>query len=201
MRKLVMALGSVFVAVGAVRLAAPEAGPHDGPSTHDLVEQLASSGLSGHDLANAAIRATGRSYRAYSAWHLWESPATSLRHRHGWSHQYNAVLADVLAGLGFDTRMVHTAWVRGSDHPWWHKGHTWVKVRIDGRWLDACASSEAHVLGDLPNIPASEELPYHGRTRTAVRLFLAPFVIGAVWRSWLTRQPVAPWVYRRRPVA
>lgn len=185
-------------AVAAVVVASPRRDSEPGPSIEGLVEELQTGGMSGRDLAQAAIAAVSGSYEFYSAWHLWESPRRSLRERRGWSHQYNAVLAEVLSQLGFETRLVHAAWTRGTGDPWWHSGHTWVKVKVDGYWFDACASRTDNRLGDLPMTYVSEELPYRTQTRIAMTLFLAPFVVAAVWRHWLTGKLLPSWIYRRR---
>lgn len=186
------------VGAGAVVVAAPRTDHPDGPSVEDLAARAHASGLSGRELVTEAIRLTAEAYTHYSAWHLWERSRVSLRHRRGWSHQYNSVLCIVLRQLGFETRMVHTAWVLGADHPWWHNGHTWVKVKVNGRWLDACASHADNQAGELPVTPDSDELPWGPRTRIAITLSLAPFVVAEVWRSWLTRRPVPTWIYRER---
>lgn len=198
MNRWVVPVAVVAGGLGAVVLAAPRSQAADGPTIRQLVTRLRATGLEGRELVTAAIQATAQAYTHYSAWHLWESPSRSLRHRRGWSHQYNTVLARVLKDLGFGTRMVHTVWIQGGEHPWWHNGHTWVKVNVDGRWLDACASGSGNQVGELPVTPDSDELPYHVRTRWAVALSLAPFVVTEVWRAWLTGRPVPGWIYRRR---
>lgn len=198
MRKWGTPLALLAVAAGAAIIASPRAQTEPGPTVDELVQQAGGAAVQSRDLIDEAIRLTASAYTHYSAWHLWEGVAASLRHRRGWSHQYNAALAAVLEGLGFRTRMVHTAWVQGADHPWWHNGHTWVKVLVDGRWLDACASRSTNRVGELPVTPGSEELPYHPRTRMAVTLSLTPFVVAGVWRAWLTRRPVPGWIYRER---
>ncbi|HMS37994.1 MAG TPA: hypothetical protein PKA93_12570, partial [Arachnia sp.] len=161
-------------------------------------ERCRESGLTGAALADRAIAAVARAYPTHSLWHLGEPPRRSLAAHRGWSHQYNTVLLLVLRGLGFDARLVHAARVRGFGYPWWLAGHTWVKVTIDGRELDACASREDSRVGEPPFVPLTAELPLRIVTRWAVGAALVPFVIAEVWRAWLGGRPVAPWVYGER---
>lgn len=199
MKKRLMALGVITAgAVVPAMLAAPAPGGPEGPTVEQLVDELEHRGLQGTELVTAAIRAVAGSYHYYSVRHLWETPQGSLRNRRGWSHQYNAVLAMVLERLGLPTRLVHTPWLQGGDHPWWHNGHTWAQVRIDGRWWDACASRSTHVAGDLPADPGSEQLPHHRRTHIAMSLWMVPFVTWQVWKCWLTGDPVPTWIYAPR---
>ncbi len=199
MKKRLIGLGLVTAgAVVPAMLAAPAPRGPRGPSIDDLVRSLRKQGLQGRDLVSAAIHEVAAAYRYYSVRHLWETPEMSLGNRRGWSHQYNVVLARVLDALGFETRLVHTPWLQGGDHPWWHNGHTWVKVRIDGRWWDACASRATHEAGDLTAVPGSEELPYHRRTNIALSLWMVPFVTFQVWKSWLTGDPLPGWIYAPR---
>lgn len=199
MKKRLMTLGVVTAAaVVPVALAAPAPQGPKGPTIEELVEDLRGRDLQGAELVTAAIRVVAGTYRHTSVRHLWESPEASLRNRRGWSHQYNMVLARVLEGLGFETRLVHTPWLQGWEHPWWHNGHTWVKVRIDGRWWDACASRASHRAGDLPAVPAADELPYHRRTNIALTLWMVPFVTYQVWKGWLTGDPLPEWIYAPR---
>ena len=48
-------------------------------------------------------------------------------------------------------------------------------------------------------MPVTPVLPLRKVTRWAVGLALVPFVIGAVWRAWLTGRDVTDWVYGDRP--
>lgn len=171
----------------------------DSPDTIDgLTDACRRSGLVGKDLVDEAIRVVAAAYPAHSLWHLTESPERSLRAHRGWSHQYNTVLSEVLRALGFETHLVHAARVRGFGYPWWLSGHSWVKVIVDGRALDACASTEASRAGAPPFVPLTAELPLRIVTRWAVGAALVPFVVVEVWRAWLTGKPVAPWVYGER---
>lgn len=189
--------GVVGAAVGAVAAFAP-APTGRGDTVESIAETAASGGNEGIDLVNAAIRAVADAFPQHSAWHLWESPTTSLRHGRGRSPQYNTVLLLVLRRLGFDVRLVHAARVRGFSRPWFLSGHTWVKVCVDGRWLDACASSTSNKAGEINFVPLTEELPVFIRTRWALGLALTPFVVAIVWWAWLTGKRVPTWVYGER---
>ncbi|AQP49917.1 arylamine N-acetyltransferase [Tessaracoccus flavescens] len=186
-------LGAALIPVWVM---APPPDHVDAPDTVEgLIERCRRTGLSGRELADEAVLTVAETYPTHSLWHLAESPARSLRSHRGWSHQYNTVLSEVLRGLGFQTRLVHAARVRGFGHPWWLSGHSWVKVTIDGRERDACASSPVSRVGRLPFVPVTAELPLRTVTRWAVGAALIPFVVLEVWRAWLSGRDVAPWVY------
>lgn len=155
-------------------------------------------GGEGRALVDAAIRAVSEAFPIHSVWTLWESPSRALANGRGWSHQYNSVLLAVLRRLGFEARLVHAARVRGWGYPWFLASHAWVKVRVDDRWLDACASEPTNRAGRVGFVAVTEELPFRGRTRWGVPFALAPFVIATIWRSALGRRPVPNWVYGRR---
>lgn len=198
MRARAVCLSAGLAVAGVVRRA-PAPVARDRTVTVDvLVEELRGSGLSGRELADAAIEAVSKEFPYHSVWHLWEAPERALSHGRGWSHQYNRVLASVLEHLGFETRLVHAARVQGWRHPWFFSSHMWVKVGVERRWLDACASRATNTLGNVGFTPVSEELPLRTTTHWTVALGLAPAVVGGVWRAWLTRQSVPPWIYRRR---
>lgn len=193
----------VPVGVGAALLPvwvmAPPPERVEGPDTVvGLIDQCRATGLTGRALADAAIQAVARAYPKHSLWHLIESPRRSLAAHRGWSHQYNTVLLLVLRGLDFHARLVHASRVRGFGYPWWLAGHTWVKVVIDGRTYDACASQESSTVGRPPFVPLTHELPLRRVTRWAVGAALVPFVVAEVWRAWLGGRPVARWVYGDR---
>lgn len=163
-----------------------------------ILSRLRSSGLSGRDLADATVAEVNQGFRYHSVWHLWESPETALTNGRGWSHQYNAILAELLEALGFEVRRVHAARVRGWRHPWFFASHSWVKVDVEGRWLDACASRADNRVGQVGFVPVSEELAYRRSTPYTVGLGLLPFITFGVWRAWLTGREVSPWIYRWR---
>lgn len=199
MRRLVNAAMSAIAAVAPVAVLAPRSVKTGGARAADeLVWALRDEGLEGAALVDAAMARVAGEYTHYSLWHMWESPETSLARGRGWSHQYNTVLLDVLRGLGYEARMVHAARVRGFRHPWWHAGHAWVKVTVDDRPRDACASRMENTLGDVGFTPVTGELPYRSVTRLSVALALTPFVTVGVWRAWLTGRPVSRWIYCER---
>ncbi|NHB84063.1 arylamine N-acetyltransferase [Tessaracoccus sp. HDW20] len=169
-----------------------------GPTPSRAGRGLPGHGATGRELADEAVRTVAAAYPYHSLWHLAWTPHASLRAHHGWSHQYNTVLAEVLAALGFEVRLVHAARVRGFGFPWWLSGHSWVKVSLGGRWLDACASSLGSRAGAPPFVPVTAELPLRAVTRWAVGAALVPFVVVEAWRAWLGRRPVAGWVYHER---
>ena len=169
-----------------------------GPTVDELVERARATNALGPDLVNQAMALVADAYTYDSAWHLWESPERSLWNRRGWSHQYNSVLVEVLERLGFEVRMVHAARVRREATPWWFAGHAWVKVLVEGRWRDACASRRNNRLGDLGFVPLTRELPFRWVTRFSTPVALFPFAATEVWRSWLGGSKLADWVYRHR---
>lgn len=201
MRRTPLAItAAVSMVVGAYAVVAAAAPRRDnaGTTVEELTRRLQGRGLEGRELVDAATRAVAEAIPYHSAWHLWEKPETSLERRAGWSHQYNTVLLLVLRSLGFDVRLVHAARVRGFGFPWFLSGHTWVKVFVDDRWLDACASSANNRAGEVNFVPLTEELPVYVRTRWAVALALSPFVVARVWGALLTGKRVPQWVYSER---
>lgn len=198
MRKFVTALvAAIALAVVPVWRRAPRA-TGSGATVDELVSRLRADGLQGRDLADEAIRAVAQAVRYHSAWHLWETPERALKNGRGWAHQYNTALLLLLRDLGFEVRLVHAARVRGFGHPWFMSGHTWVKVRIGGHWLDACASSRANRAGRTNFVTLTRELPMYRRTRWGVALALVPFVIATVWRAWLDGDDVPGWLFEER---
>lgn len=202
MGKLVKA-GIAMVAAAVVPVVALAPRPRkvgSARTVEDLVEALRGEGLQGRGLVDMAMSRVAAEYTHSSLWHMWESPGASLAGGRGWSHQYNTVLRDVLEGLGFDAHLVHAARVRGFRHPWWVSGHAWVKVMIDGRPHDACASRVENRTDDLGFTPVTAELPCRTVTRLGVAAALWPFVVVGVWRAWLSGRPVSPWIHRQRAV-
>lgn len=199
MRKLLKMGLIVGAAVAPVVSLAPRSAKVGGAGSVDqIVSVLRREGLHGPELIDRAIATVAQEYTHYCLWHLWETPKASLSAGRGWSHQYNYVLRDVLRGLEFDARMVHAARVRGFRHPWWHAGHAWVKVNLDGRPHDACASRVSNRMDDVGFTPVTTELPCRSITRLGVAAALSPFVVVGVWRAWLTGRPVSPWIHRKR---
>lgn len=166
----------------------------------ELVEALRDERVRGRAMVDMAMSRVAAEYTHSSLWHMWESPGASLAGGRGWSHQYNTVLRDVLDGLGFEVHLVHAARVRGFRHPWWVSGHAWVKVMVDGRPHDACASRVENCVGDVGFTPLTAELPCRTVTRFGVAAALWPFVVVGVWRAWLSGRPVSRWIHREREV-
>lgn len=198
MRKFLSALVAVvsFATVAVWRRAPQATGA--GATIDELVDRLRASGLEGRELADATIHAVALAVPYHSAWHLWESPVRALANGRGWAHQYNTALLIVLRELGFEAQLVHAARVRGFRRPWFLSGHTWVKVRVGSHWLDACASSRENRAGRVNFVALTRELPMYRRSRWAGGLALAPFVVVAVWRAWLTGDDVPDWVFQER---
>lgn len=185
-------------AVAGAAIGAPAPARRHGSTIGDIAERLRAGGADGRELVDAAMAEVCAAFPYDSVWHLWETPAKALASGRGWSHQYNTILLRVLRLLGFEARLVHAARVRGWRRPWFFTSHTWVKVRLDGRWVDACASRTGNHVGDIGFVPVSDELPYRGSTRYTVPLALAPFVVAAVWRARLGGRDVPDWVYHPR---
>ncbi|MBB1508779.1 hypothetical protein [Tessaracoccus sp. MC1756] len=191
-----VALVGALVPVVALAPCRPLAsGPH---TVAALAQQCRETGATGRALADEAVKAVARAFPYYSLWHLWEPPERALSSHRGWSHQYNTVLLLVLRELGFKTRLVHAAMVRGFQNPWWLRGHTWAKVTVGGYELDACASDETNRVGAVNFVPLTRELPLRRVTRWALGAWMGSFVAIAVWHAWLTGREVAPWVYGRK---
>ena len=193
-----IALGLAALVAPVVVAAPASVKPDRDRGLAELVAELQATGLVGRELADAAIAKVAGEFTHESSWHLWETPEVALRQGRGWSHQYNTVLLLVLRQLGFRAKLVHAARVRGWGNPWWHVGHAWVKVVIDGRTHDACASRVGNRLDDIGFTPVTVELPMRKVSRWAVGLCMAPFVVATVWRAWLTGRPVPQWLHRKR---
>jgi len=153
-------------------------------------------GPQGAELMDLATSLVNQMYSHYSCWHLWLSPAQSLAAGHGCSLQYNMALAEVLRRLGFTVHPVHASRVRMEHHPWYHTGHAWLQVEVDGRRLDVCASRPGNRAGQVAFVPITEVRPLGPLTRADNTLALTPIVAASLWRSWLTGRPAARWMYR-----
>lgn len=185
----------VGTVVATVIAATPRASGTRPPATIEgLVAELTTTGLAGGPLADAATLAVCREFPVHTVWSLWEPPSLALANGRGWSHQYNTVLLKVLRGLGFRARLVHAARVRGWPHPWFFASHAWVKVEVDDRWRDACASRSGNRLGQVGFTPVTDVLPFRCSTRWTVPVGLAPFVVGGVLRAWLTGREIPDWI-------
>ena len=172
-------------------------GSTTGTSPAALADEARATGLSGWALVDDATMRVHRSLAHQSSWHLWYTPAASLRHGQGRDTQYNLALADVLGRLGFQVDVVHAAWVRGlGAQPWFQRGHLWLRVRVDGHTRDVSASHETNRAGHVPFVAESEVQAARPWTPWVVALGLTPFVVREVWGSMLGGRPPAPWLYR-----
>ncbi|HEX2858161.1 MAG TPA: hypothetical protein VHO26_11925 [Propionibacteriaceae bacterium] len=187
----------VAAALAPVVARAPQ-GSATGPSPAALADQARATGLSGWALVDDATMRVHRSLAHQSSWHLWYTPAASLRHGQGRDTQYNLALADVLRRLGLEVEVVHAAWVRGlGPQPWFQRGHLWLRVSVDGHTRDVSASHAANRAGRVPFVAESEVQPARPWTPWVVALGLSPFVVREVWGSMLQRRAPAAWLYRR----
>lgn len=162
----------------------------------DIVDACRACGVQGIDLVDLATSLVYRMYTHYSSWHLWLTPERSLRDGHGCSIQYNLALAQVLHRLGFSVHPVHASRVRMEHHPWYHTGHTWLQVELEGRRLDVCASRPGNRAGQVAFVPITEVRPLSCLTRVDNVAALAPIVVVSLWRNWLRGRPPARWMYR-----
>ena len=207
-RAIAVALASATVTYAVPLLARPAPDPArptvrgaDGvtrrlSTIHDVIAAGRASGVTGWDLVDEVTSMVHDMMTHYSCWHLGLSPEEALRAGQGTSAQYNAALAKVLRALGFDVELVHAARVRLDNHPWYHVGHTWVQVTVEGRTLDVCASRRTNRAGAVSFVPVTPVRPVRRITMIDGKLALAPIVAGSIWRSWLTRRTVSRWVYR-----
>lgn len=186
-------LGPVVVTAPRPRRLTPE-----GVETIDqAVANCQASGKQGWELVDHATHLVNRKYSHYSAYHWWESPRQAFERSRGQSNQYNTALARVLRALDFQVKTVHAARVRLDRAPWWHVGHTWLQVTIDGDTRDVCASKIENIAGDVEFTPMTPVRPFRGLTYVDTTLGLAPIAVVATWRSWVERRPLPRWLYRR----
>ena len=198
MKKIPLVLAGVAAAITPVILAAPgpEPAQRSMHTVDDVVAACRASGKTGWDLVNEATGLVYRMYTHYSCWHLWLSPAASLEAGHGHSGQYNMVLGQILEQLGFQVRPVHAARVRLEHHPWYHTGHSWLRVIHQGKELDVCASRPGNTAGSVAFVPVTEVLNRTRLNSIDTTVALAPIVIATVWKSWVTGAGIPSWMYR-----
>lgn len=185
--------------VAPVIAAAPRNEPvaPDGVHTiEEAVEACRDSGLGGWQLVDFATGLVHGKYAHYSAYHFWETPSQSFVRSRGQSNQYNSALARVLRALGFHVRTVHAARVRLARSPWWHAGHTWLEVTVDGRTRDVCASRAENRAGEVSFTPVTPVRPFRGLTYVDTTAGLAPIVVTTVWKCWLSGEPLPRWLHR-----
>ncbi len=194
------ALSLAAAAALPVVLAAPRAeraNPEGVRTLDDTVHRCRASALRGWDLVSFATDLVNRKFTRYSAWHLWESPSLAFLNSRGQSNQYNLALATVLKRLDFEVQVVHAARARKSyPNPWFHTGHTWLRVTHQGRTLDVCASDSANRPGQVTFTPVTPARPWRPWAGPAISVALLPFVTGQVWRQWVNGEEVAGWLFR-----
>ena len=194
--RLLLAAGAIAapVVVGAPRT--PAIAPDGVHDVQQAIDASLAADLHGWELVDHATQLVHRKYSHYSCYHWWETPAQSFARSRGQSNQYNTVLARVLRGLGFRVRTVHAARVRLTRSPWWHSGHTWLEVTVDGRTRDVCASRAENRSDDVHFIPVTAVRPFRGLTYLDTTLGLAPIVTVLVWKAWLKGEQLPRWIYR-----
>lgn len=187
---------AVLAGASLATLAATSPKAQGGRELASVTDELRATGLTGWELVDAATQRVHQAFEHESLWSLWESAPTAMSHGHGWSAQYNGALALVLERLGFDVHVVHAARVTGLGHnPWWHAGHSWLRVTHDGRTLDVCAGKADNRAGRVAFMPVSEVRPMRRWTRGLVSVAMAPVVTRQVLLQ-LAGAPQARWLYR-----
>lgn len=192
-------VGAAAVVLGPVVALAPRpqrVAPDGVHTVDEVVAACVASDLHGWELVDFATGLVHRKYSYYSAYHWWESPAQSFSRSRGQSNQYNGVLGRVLRRLGMHVRTVHAARVRLDRTPWWHTGHTWLEVTIDGRTRDVCASRAENRAGSVVFTPVTPVRPFRGLTYVDTTLGLAPIAVVTAWRRLLTGRELPRWIYR-----
>lgn len=191
------------VAVAPVVARAPEPAlslPRDVRTLHEALDDCLGTRLEGWALVDYATALVNQKFTHYSLWHLWETSGQAFKNSRGFSDQYNLALGRLLAGLGFEVHAVHARRIRFEDvrfeAPWWHNGHTWLRVTHAGQTLDVCAALPEHRAGSARFHPISDVRPLHPWTTLSTRLVLAVPVTYQVWKSWLTGRPAPRWLYR-----
>ncbi|GAB3624325.1 hypothetical protein GCM10027418_24090 [Mariniluteicoccus endophyticus] len=194
-----VAVGMVAVAAAPMVALAPRpvrTSPDGVRTIDDAVAACRATGLEGWELVEHAQHLVFRKFARYSILNVWETPATAFRNGRGYCNQYNSALATILERLGFQTERVFATRVRLDDNPWWRMGHSWVRVTIDGRTLDVCASLADNRPGHVKFIPVSEVLPFRSFTYWNTNNGMIAFTAFEAWKSIVTRQPLPRWVYR-----
>lgn len=198
-KKWAVAAGAAGVAVAPVLLRAPravQAHPDGVHTIRDAIWAGRTSGLSGWELVEFARSLVHRKFTRFSILNLWETPGRAFRNSRGYANQYNGALAEILEGLGFQVARVFATRVRQDINPWWRMGHSWLRVTIDGRTLDVCASRADAGPGEVDFIPVTEVLPFRTMTYWNTNNGMILFTVLACWRATLSREPLPRWMYR-----
>lgn len=174
--------------------------PRDVRTLGEALEDCLVTRLEGWALVDYAAALVNQKFTRYSLWHLWETSGWAFKNSRGFSDQYNLALGRLLAGLGFEVHVVHARRLAFEDErplaPWWHCGHTWLRVTYAGHAADVCASRAENRVNRVHFHPLSEVRPFHPWTGLGTRLALAVPVTYEVWKAWLTGRPVPAWMYR-----
>ncbi|NNG18141.1 hypothetical protein HJ590_00870 [Naumannella sp. ID2617S] len=193
------AAGLTAVALAPVVLRAPRpqrAYPEGVRSVSDAIAACRASGLEGWELVDFARRLVHHKFTRYSILNLWESPAMAFANSRGYCNQYNSALWEILVALGFRAERVFATRVRQDINPWWRMGHMWVRVTVDGRTLDVCASRADAGPGAVEFVPVTEVLPFGPFTYLNTNNGMIVFTAFACWKSLLTGEPLPRWMNR-----
>lgn len=192
-----LAAAGVLLIVPAVNAPKPGRDEATTPATIDeAIAAVKSSGLRGWSAVDYATRLVNARFTHYSIWHTWESPRLAYRHRRGYSNQYNGALAQILQSLGFDVEIVHAARVRAVRNPWFHAGHTWLRVTVDGSTRDVCAGNAANTSGRVHFVPQTPVRTAHVWSPHVMAFALVPFTVVPIWRHLVGNRPIPAWIYR-----
>lgn len=126
----------------------------DGVATiDDAVGVCRDSGLKGWDLAAYAQNLTARKF-SYSRRNPWDTPSRAFERRQGYCQQQALALKEIYDRLGIDCRPVYAARCRfearmidGLLSKERITGHTWLRVKINGKELDVCPGSVTNMPG------------------------------------------------------
>jgi transglutaminase-like putative cysteine protease len=99
----------------------------------EAASQLAATGRTGTALVEAA-RALVADRMQYCRRNSFDSPATAFQRGYGYCVQQAYALADLLARLGIEAKVVHAFRNRFPDGT--VDGHAWVRVTVDGEERD-----------------------------------------------------------------
>lgn len=198
-KKLAIAVGIAGAAVAPLVLQAPRpqrAQPEGVRTIADAIAVCRASGLSGWELVEYARSLVHRKFTRYSILNLWETPGMAFRNSRGYCNQYNGALAEILLALGFQVERVFATRVRQDINPWWRMGHSWLRVTIDGRTLDVCASRADAGPGQVQFIPVTEVLHFGAMTYWNTNNGMILFTVLACWKAAVARKPLPRWMYR-----
>jgi transglutaminase-like putative cysteine protease len=108
--------------------------------------QLRATGKTGAALVEAA-RALVAERMQYCRRNSFDSPSRAFERGYGYCTQHAYALADLLARLGFEARVVHAFRNRFLDGG--KSGHAWVRVTVDGAERDVDSLFQDATTGEL----------------------------------------------------